>query len=309
MRIFELINQAFEITKNHRWLWFFGLFMTGAFPLYFLGMNSYLNKLVIVKNLPVLAALLVLRPEFLFILSFGLLVFVLLGALATNISRIVLVVAVGKLLGKVEKTKSDNFFQLFRAYRITLVRVVFVSGLTTLLMLMSSLLVFLPFYWLKDSISLILNILPIGSLVLLFIGFIFSCLNLFACMFIVFFKQDWLRSMNLAADLFHSKWIEIVRVGVILSVLHFFVVYLSRVIAYLFSLVLMKVIRYGMITQMLTSNSGVLIRDGILGIIFWISAAIFSVFFNAVLVILFFKLLGDIENPEYRLKPAVQPVR
>ncbi len=309
MRIFELINQAFEITKNHRWLWFFGLFMTGAFPLYFLGMNSYLDKVVIVKNLPVLAAVLVLKPEFLFILSLGLLVFVLFGALTTNISRVVLIVAVGKLLGKVEKANLDNYFQFFRAYRITLLRVIFVSGLTTLLMLVSSLLVFLPFYWLKDSVSLLLSILPIGSLVLLFIGFIFSCLNLFAIMFIVFFKQDWLKSLNLAADLFHTRWIEIVRVGVILSVLHLCVVYLSRMIAHLTSLVLVKVIDYGVNLQLLTSNNGVLIRDSILGIIFWISAAIFSVFFNTVLVILFFKLLGDIENPEYRLKPVVQSAR
>ncbi len=113
--------------------------------------------------------------------------------------------------------------------------------------------------------------------------FIFSCLNIFGTFFIIFYRQNFGRALNLARDLIISRWQNIVEMAVILMVIYGLCFFAGSAL-----------VIFGPPTVL-----------G--GLILWLWLAAVNTFFNICLLLLFAQLVKPPYHPEFKSLLAEVP--
>ena len=297
MDYLAIFARAGAITKNHRFLWFFGLFLTGAFPL--LLIKIYFGwdlASVFAIDLEQLQRL-YLEPKLLLFTSLGVLSFSAFGLLTTNISRLALGLMVGRIIKRIRIEQPKNFLELVR-YRGLLWKVLFISCVTSTAMV-GVLFIFLFFlYLLVGKIFFTAVFSQLGVVLFVGIGFVISCINLFSSLFVIFYGCSVKTALRLSVDLLRVRWAILFFAGILLCVLHGIVLLLTFAVVSVLTQLVGLVLGFWVALGLVPGNFSVLITASISVILFWISTALYSVFFNTSLILIFFEVLGDVENSE-----------
>lgn len=283
----EIVKKAFYATITHPSLWLFGLFAVGGFNLNFLNFeNVPLRKMVLEHDIMSLTVYSQSHPAVLAAASLAVLFFSLFGLVATNWSRIMLI-----LLGdSIIKTQKPQVAEQIKKSGGSLWLVIQISMITVVFMLIVAGVLFVPPLLLDIDQSFKILLLEIGAVIFLPLAFAISCINIFTTFYAVLYKKTLTVALNLSTDFFVSRWTQILGLVAVLMVVYFacFVfgvalIFCARAFFGLLFLILAKfnIFSFSAIIGILKTGSNVLL---------WFLLAGLSAFFNQTLLILFFKL-------------------
>lgn len=300
MKLVDILYRSFEITKNHKILWFFGLFLTGWFPLLRV-LNFTPEKLKNVMQNGIAwqdIALPYVTPKQLIFGSLFILAMAVVGIFITNISRILFNLELFRVINKIPNKFRDKEDGVVIRKKELLLRTIYISGVTSSVMVIASVLIGAGLFAIGGDVVAFDQMFALGLLLLSGVSFVLSCINLFACLFVLYYQKNLKVSLGLSADLFRSKWVELVMLGVLLMVIHFFALIVTQVLSELCVSLFRMVLDIFYVGEFLPKNALILLNSAVTGIIFWMYAAVFSTFFNTVFVIFFFEAIQSIEDPE-----------
>lgn len=286
-------------------LWVFGLFVIGAFNLNFLHFQDIplrdLSKRATIGDLLVFFQD---HPGKLALLSLTILLVSVLGLLLTNWSKIMLILSTRSIL----ETKRPEVREQGKKSAQFMWPTVKVSLLTSALMVIVAFgLLGAPFLLISDPAYQILFWI-LGSLFFIPLAFTISCLNIFTFYFIVIFKHNFGKALNLGTDFFVTNWSQILGLTFLLIIIYgvsFMVgvslIFLTKIFINLFSSGNLG--NFGFSAMLLTAK-------GLEAFFFWLLLAGLNVFLNTALLLFFLQMVTPVkgEEPAKSKEMFVSPV-
>jgi hypothetical protein len=143
-----------------------------------------------------------------------------------------------------------------------------------------------------------------GVEVFLPVVFVISCINIFTKFFVVIFKLDFKKALDLGTDFFITNWSQILGLTVILMIIYSAGFSVGLAILE-FAKILIKML-YSQSVFGLSQNSGMIIRV-LAGLVLWLFMAGLNVFFNTALLLFFFKSTTQIRAESVAKEAIVAP--
>ncbi len=299
----SILRQSYNITLRNRVLWLFGLFVAGGFNLNFLRFQNIPAKDISdFVNIHELAGFFSSHPVALATLSISILIFSILGLVATNWCRVMLVLVVESIL----KTRFAEVYDQAVKSKYPLWTIIKVSLITSTVIVFASLALLLPPLFISSN-SEVQIFLWIGSCVLLLpIIFLLSCLNIFTSYYVIIYKVNLSKALNLATDFLASKWVEILGLALLLIVIYFVCFFVGVSFIYL-----LKLLFNGLLEQFTNFDVSaiILISNLISNIMIWLLLGVLNVFINTALLLLFLQINTPVEHGEKVVEqvPAAYP--
>lgn len=299
----NILRKAYSITAHFPVLWVFGLFVIGGFNLNFFQFQD-LPARHFLEHIPVRELLMFFEnhPQKLAGICFSILVFSGASLIATNWSRVMLVLLTRSVLDR----NLPNLIEQVPPSRFFIQPVVAVSLFTTSLIVIVASVLFIPPYFIQNPE--LQTILWSGGVVLFLpIAFAISCINIFTTFFIVLFKQPFAKALNQGTDFFVSRWTQILGIVLLLLILYIFCFFVGisviLIVQNFFRLVLESFQGF----HILGESAIIWLPRLLSALAVWMLLAILNVFINTALLLLFLELVKPIEAENAKL-PAVQPV-
>jgi hypothetical protein len=130
--------------------------------------------------------------------------------------------------------------------------------------------------------------------------FFFSCLNIFATFFVIFYRKRFAGALNLSLDLIVSRARVIVEMATLLLVIYGLCFFVGTSLLFLFKLsavgLLTPLLQHGLVPQ--AAFFGLI--TGFSGLLLWVWLAIVNTFFNVSLLLLFTQLVRPPYHPEFK---------
>lgn len=286
-----IIRQAYQITIKNPILWLFGLFVAGGFNLNFLQyQNVPARQLSQSLNWKDVLLFLQSHPGALATLSLSLLLFSLLGLVITNWCRVMLVLVVDKIL----KTKFPEVWEQAVNSKKSLWPVIKISVLTSLLIVLAGLALFLPPLLFGSHPQLQLILWVVAAVIFLPIIVAVSCINIFTTYFIILFKQKLPTSLTLGTDFFLAHWTQILGLAIIVGAIYlvgFFIgVSTIYILRQLFGLLF---------------SANIWIPTAVANVLIWLLLGLLNAFINTALLLFFLQVITPVENEEKTIEKAV----
>ena len=302
INIFGILKKAVEYTKNHKFIWFFGFFLTGGgiFNFYRLVVLRHFSK-VLHNFWQLLGA----DPTYMSLFVAGIILGLLLTFVVIGICRAVLIQATVKLERK--DPKPLTFLGLIRQsakYMWKIAAISFASNAFTVVL----------FFWLFAPIFYLLHqglhtrafpLALIATVIFLPLFIIISLVNIFAANFVAAFDLNFRAALRSAFDLLIRFWDWAVPLLFMLFAVYFLLFFLS---ADLISLV--GILALGLPVLIKSLSAGV-----IFGLVCCLIAALLivnaalNVFANIAWTLFFLEIVKASKIPEDPvLAPAPEPV-
>lgn len=293
----DILKKAYHSTLNSPALWLFGLLVVGGFNLNFLHYgNLPMRRLIFEGRLPEVVEYFQFHPGALAAVSFGILVFTIAGLIATNWSRIMLILLGRQVLEKDSTPWQKNIRLGFGVLWV----IVKISLLTSSLMLVVAAALFGPTLLLQMEQITKLFLLESAVIIFLPLAFAISCINIFTSYYVILFKQNFQRAINLGIDFFVSRWSQILGLVAILMVIYFAVFMVGVSLIFLVKLTLREILEAVARVYFFPVSAIILMLKVFSGLLFWLMLGALSAFFNQALLILFLELNDPIKNLEYK---------
>lgn len=285
MDLVRIFKEAFTLTKNHKSLWFFGFLLVGI-PM-FEGVDTTGLDLILMRVWQEILA----NPHKAAFVSF--VAIILIGVLFVLMSYAKVVLAI-RLKDILENNKRESHVSTVLVYKVMKISIVTTSLYTACLLI----LVPIMSMWTLNPNPQEVGF-QVGMVLLFGLSFVFTCLNIFASLFAIWYSFGVKKSFDLTVDLLTTSWSSVLAVGSMMLVVQAiwygscFVV--TNIITSAF-----KAAPWGLIQ----GQSDGLIELVIKVILWWTFAAIYSIFFNVVLAIFFKEIIAKSEKPESTPEPA-----
>jgi hypothetical protein len=302
MNYSNLLKKSFEITIRNPALWVFGLFVIGSSNLNFFRFEDALpTSLWERAEVGELWRYFSENPNMLALASFIMLVLAVAGVVVTNWSRIMLVLSVRQLLDQkfldISKTVPESGKSLKSVIQVSLMT-------TGLMAIVAAGLLLPPFLIQSQQLQPVLT--TIGLVIFLPLAFTISCVNIFTLFFIVLLRKNTWAALNVATDLFVTRWTAILGLTLVLIVIYSACFVAGASLIYLLKLILGTVIESLPLGPSAIPPLLVILRV-MAGIIVWVLLGGLNVFFNTSLILLFLDLITPIKAEEKKtveLAPA-----
>jgi hypothetical protein len=307
---FAIIKKAYSSTLRHPGLWLLGLFLSGGFNanvFYLANLDlGWRDRLPAIINW--LEAQ--LHTSTLTMLIVGTAVIAALIIFVTNWAKVLFILYAGDVLqiehlsspssGYREIDQHETWKQRIKQGKRVIYSVIGVSLFTMIsLMIISAIIFGLPGQLfeaaLHDSFGGLLSVLIFAMLVLFF-----SCLNIFANFFIVFYQRNFSVAINLALDLIRARWTVILEMAVLLLVIYMLCFFVGSSLIYLLKVMSTAIlVPLGHLSAL--SETGVFNSLTIAsGLLLWMWLAIVNTFFNLSLLLLFKQLVRPSKGEELK---------
>ncbi len=300
----KIISRAYHSALHYPQLWFFGLFVVGAFNLNFLHFqNLPLRRLLQTGRPQEFAWYFQSHPGVLAAASAAVLLFAFVALVVTNWSRLMLIV-----LG--QAALEGKPLQIIKAARESLLGLgvfIKISLLTSGFMLFAAMALFVPAYWLPIAESFRVYLIEVGVLIFLPLAFTVSCINIFTSFYAVLYRLGLGKALNLGTDFFASRWSQILGLVAILIVIYLAgfiagvaLIFITREI---FQLIFEVFLRF----HILPLSAIIFMLKLVSGTLFWFLLSGLSVFFNQALLVLFLELSKPLNAAEAQKSQVVVP--
>lgn len=151
----------------------------------------------------------------------------------------------------------------------------------------------------------------IAALIFTVLIWFFSCLNIFATFFIIFYQRSFRSSLNLAWDLILSHWQPILELSLLLMIVYILCFFGGGSLVFLLKLMsegaLLSISRLGLVAGPVIFAFTTLLS----ALLLWLWLAAVNTFFNLCLLLLFTELVKPPHHPEFQSLtaelPAVRP--
>lgn len=245
------------------------------------------------------------HPEALAAVSFSILVFSLFGLLATNWSRIMLVLVVENIL----KRKLGNVREQMTKSKYSLVPVIKISLGTTFLIVVTAVGLFMPPLFFTHNVQFQSFLWVIAAVIFLPIIFAVSCINIFTTYFVILFKQKLPHALNLGTDFFASRWTEILGLTVVLMAIYTVCFFVGVSLIFSLKVAFAFIFEQLQLFTILPVSAIIVIPNVFSSVLLWILLSLLNVFINTALLLLFLQLVTPIETDEKVLQssPDVSP--
>jgi Na+-transporting methylmalonyl-CoA/oxaloacetate decarboxylase gamma subunit len=295
----DIIKKAYRITIEHKILWVFGLFLVGGFNLNYLHFQNIPLRQIGRQDFSSLFYFFQVHPGKLAAASSVLLVILILFLVVTNLAKVMLVFWVQEI----SENKFSEPAEKWQNSKKPLRPVIQVSLFTSIMILIVGC-AFLLAPLLIENMNLRLLFWIAGVVVFLPVVFVISCINIFTKFFVVIFKLDFKKALDLGTDFFITNWSQILGLTVILMIIYSAGFSVGLAILE-FAKILIKML-YSQSVFGLSQNSGMIIRV-LAGLVLWLFMAGLNVFFNTALLLFFFKSTTQIRAESVAKEAIVAP--
>lgn len=277
----KLTKEAWLITKSHKLLWFFGIFLSGlGWIVIILLTKEWVEQQEIINALWHV----ITNPMELLHMSVGFLLLGLLLLAFPSVSLVILARVVYEHREHMHELRPLNkqfWRSLFRLSRTIYI----VSALTSVCMGFIVWVLFVPLLWIQGNAAEWKFYTQLGFGVLAWLSFLVSCVNIFAWNFVIKYNLPSIRAIKLAVDVVKMKWVQILKLGVGLSILQAGLVGLGSGLSLGMLYGLSWFVNITPIWQRLFS-----------GTVIAFLIIVYSVFFNIYITLFFMDTMGEVKS-------------
>jgi len=140
----------------------------------------------------------------------------------------------------------------------------------------------------------------VAALVFVAFVFFFSCLNIFASFFIIFYRKQFGAALNLSLDLIVSRSLVIFEMAIILMVVYGLCFFAGTSILFIFRTATIGLLGPLVQNGLVSAGAYYGLITALSGLLLWVWLAMVNTFFNVSLLLLFTRLVQPPYHPEFK---------